>query len=387
VRDDIAKTVADGTEAHTRSDFRAGPDLRGRDLLLEAMMAYARQAPQSEAQPVSSLEVLYRDVTGDWLTDWQALDAGMRRSDELDGATRSAPARDEPASDEVPTCEVPTHEPPPYEPPPYSAARRDVMPSDAPVAIALDEAAPTGDAHPPKGMGQRLLGIAVIATALLGAGVSLAMLSIPYHQTESVFAGAPGRVGASLGAEPAAANPTPTARIGTTTIVHAAPSTGVPLAPNVAARAPGRIDPERRRASPGAAPNGLETSHAQAGAPPSPIGEASAPANPPDAAREPVPEASEPVPVAQPFDPADARRALAAAAIAADRRCANWSEPQATPVAVTFAPSGHVTTALVTGGPLLGTAAGSCVAQALHGATVSPFEGELVTIRQTITLP
>jgi hypothetical protein len=383
----MAKTVADGTEAHTRSDFRAGPDLRGRDLLLEAMMAYARQVPQSEAQPVSSLEVLYRDLTGDWLTDWQALDAGTRRSDEVDGATRSAPARDEPASDEVPTCEVPAYAAPPYAPPPYSAARRDVMPSDAPVAIALDEAAPTGDAQPPKGMGPRLLGIAVIATALLGAGVSVAVLSIPYQRPESAFGGALGRVGAGFGAEPAAVTPPTTTRIGTTTIVHAVPRPAPPLGPIVAPLAPGRSNAESRRASPGGDSNGIATPDAQTGAPPSPSAEASAPANPPDEARQPAPEASEPGPATQPFDLAQARRALAAAAIAADRRCANWSEPQPTPVAVTFAPSGHVTTALVTGGPLLGTAAGSCVAQALHGATVSPFEGELVTIRQTIALP
>lgn len=56
------------------------------------------------------------------------------------------------------------------------------------------------------------------------------------------------------------------------------------------------------------------------------------------------------------------------------------------PVSVTFASSGRVTSARLNGGPLLGTAAGSCLAAALRGATVPAFEGEPVTVKLNVTI-
>jgi hypothetical protein len=56
------------------------------------------------------------------------------------------------------------------------------------------------------------------------------------------------------------------------------------------------------------------------------------------------------------------------------------------PVSVTFASSGRVTTARVNGGPLVGTPAGSCLAMALRGVTVPPFEGSPVTVNASVHL-
>jgi hypothetical protein len=57
------------------------------------------------------------------------------------------------------------------------------------------------------------------------------------------------------------------------------------------------------------------------------------------------------------------------------------------PVSVTFAPSGSVVGARVTGGALLGTAEGGCVAAALRGAHVPAFDGEPVAVGTVVTLP
>jgi hypothetical protein len=56
------------------------------------------------------------------------------------------------------------------------------------------------------------------------------------------------------------------------------------------------------------------------------------------------------------------------------------------PVSVTFLPSGRAARASVTGGPFLGTPAGNCIAEALRGASVPPFDGEGVTVSTTLHL-
>lgn len=55
-------------------------------------------------------------------------------------------------------------------------------------------------------------------------------------------------------------------------------------------------------------------------------------------------------------------------------------------VAVTVAPSGRVTVALVEGFPYAGTSVGACVARAFQGVTVPPFDGEYVKVRSRFTL-
>jgi hypothetical protein len=88
---------------------------------------------------------------------------------------------------------------------------------------------------------------------------------------------------------------------------------------------------------------------------------------------------------------AEISRPAAAVAISmAGRRAASCVSPddaRATmPVSVTFAPSGRVTTATVDGGPFAGTAVGGCIARALRGASVGPFEGAPVTVHSSVRI-
>jgi hypothetical protein len=53
-------------------------------------------------------------------------------------------------------------------------------------------------------------------------------------------------------------------------------------------------------------------------------------------------------------------------------------------VAVTFAPTGHVSNAVIESGPFVGTAAGSCVASKFRSAKVPPFSGDSVLVRKSI---
>jgi hypothetical protein len=56
-------------------------------------------------------------------------------------------------------------------------------------------------------------------------------------------------------------------------------------------------------------------------------------------------------------------------------------------VSVTFAPSGRVTQALVTGPPFAGTATGGCIARAFRSASVPPFAGDPQTVTKTVNIP
>jgi hypothetical protein len=101
------------------------------------------------------------------------------------------------------------------------------------------------------------------------------------------------------------------------------------------------------------------------------------------------PEYAEPAEVAPapPFNINLAKEALAAAAAEA-RSCGNaGTDAEYVRVAVTFAPSGKATVAVVEGdSPVRGTPAGSCVAVTMRKAVVPPFSGDRVTVRQTISL-
>jgi hypothetical protein len=55
-------------------------------------------------------------------------------------------------------------------------------------------------------------------------------------------------------------------------------------------------------------------------------------------------------------------------------------------VSVTFAPSGRVTTAVVTGPPFSGTSVGGCVAAVFRRARVPPFTGSPVTAHKSFTI-
>jgi hypothetical protein len=66
-------------------------------------------------------------------------------------------------------------------------------------------------------------------------------------------------------------------------------------------------------------------------------------------------------------------------------KCRNIDTPSGTArVAVTFAPTGHVSNAVIESGPFVGTAAGSCVASKFRAAKVPPFSGDAVLVRKSV---
>jgi hypothetical protein len=86
------------------------------------------------------------------------------------------------------------------------------------------------------------------------------------------------------------------------------------------------------------------------------------------------------------FDVSAARAALAVAAGKASG-CKQPDDPGGgAKVSVTFAPSGRVTSARVTGPPFQGTPTGGCIASAFRGATVPPFGGSSVTVTKEVSI-
>lgn len=86
------------------------------------------------------------------------------------------------------------------------------------------------------------------------------------------------------------------------------------------------------------------------------------------------------------FDADAAADALESAAASASS-CRQPSDPSGVAVVtITFAPSGRVTTANISGPPFVGTATGSCIAATLRRAKVPAFKGNLVTVRKTVTI-
>jgi DNA-directed RNA polymerase subunit RPC12/RpoP len=84
------------------------------------------------------------------------------------------------------------------------------------------------------------------------------------------------------------------------------------------------------------------------------------------------------------FNTQAAREALEDAAGRAGK-CRNIDTPSGTArVAVTFAPTGHVSNAVIESGPFVGTAAGSCVASKFRAAKVPPFSGDAVLVRKSV---
>jgi hypothetical protein len=114
------------------------------------------------------------------------------------------------------------------------------------------------------------------------------------------------------------------------------------------------------------------------------------PAAPPPAAKEePKPEPKSEPPSAEPAGPFD--RAAATAALNASSTQASACRKEGDPsgvasVVITFAPSGRVTSANVSGPPFAGTPTGGCIAAALRKAKVPPFEGDRVTVSKTIVV-
>lgn len=109
----------------------------------------------------------------------------------------------------------------------------------------------------------------------------------------------------------------------------------------------------------------------------------------PTAKEEPKPKPEPREPAGEPEGPFD--RAAAAAALSSTAAQASACRKEGDPsgvasVVITFAPSGRVTSANISGPPFAGTATGGCIAAALRKARVPPFEGDRVTVSKTIVI-
>jgi predicted Zn finger-like uncharacterized protein len=121
--------------------------------------------------------------------------------------------------------------------------------------------------------------------------------------------------------------------------------------------------------------------------PPKPASEPEPPAA--ESKPEPKERAPEPAVPSGPvgdFDPTAAAAALTSGAARASS-CRKEGDPSGVAsVVVTFAPSGRVTSANVSGPPFAGTATGGCIAAMLRKARVPAFEGDRVTVSKTIVI-
>jgi predicted Zn finger-like uncharacterized protein len=89
---------------------------------------------------------------------------------------------------------------------------------------------------------------------------------------------------------------------------------------------------------------------------------------------------------AGPFDRSAAAAALTSSAAQASS-CRKDGDPSGVAsVVVTFAPSGRVTSANISGPPFAGTPTGGCIAAALRKSRIPPFEGDRVTVSKTVVI-
>jgi hypothetical protein len=100
-----------------------------------------------------------------------------------------------------------------------------------------------------------------------------------------------------------------------------------------------------------------------------------------------VPKPAAPPPAeAGDFVRAAARTVLSRAAGAA-AGCKQADDPAGNArVTITFAPSGRVMSARVTGQPYQGTRIGACIAATFHTVTVPPFSGEPVVVTKDVNV-
>jgi hypothetical protein len=117
------------------------------------------------------------------------------------------------------------------------------------------------------------------------------------------------------------------------------------------------------------------------------VPQASTPASPdtPNPTSTPAPPDVASAPEGTPFDTAAASAAITAA-FGRAAACRGPNDPTGSVTAtLTYAPSGRVTTATVSG-VFAGTPVGGCIASALRGARVPAFSGERLTVRRTAEL-
>jgi Mrp family chromosome partitioning ATPase len=80
------------------------------------------------------------------------------------------------------------------------------------------------------------------------------------------------------------------------------------------------------------------------------------------------------------------RGLVGAAATLASGICGDGKTTGTTHVAVTIAPSGRATGAVLQGGPFNGTPVGSCISNAMRGVTVPPFVGVPIVVGKAVTV-
>jgi hypothetical protein len=98
------------------------------------------------------------------------------------------------------------------------------------------------------------------------------------------------------------------------------------------------------------------------------------------------PAAKEPASNAPPFDRGAAVSALNAAVNQATS-CRQPGDPSGTArVVITFAPSGRVTSANLSGPPFAGTRTGGCIASTMRRARVPQFSGDHVTVSKSVVI-
>jgi hypothetical protein len=180
-------------------------------------------------------------------------------------------------------------------------------------------------------------------------------------------------------------------------VERVAPSSPAPSAPAEPAAPPdstaasqATANPARREQPAGvaASPSSSAATRAENAKPASADTPPAEPSEPPKTQAEPTqaiekPTAEEP---AAEFDRAAALSSLKAAAVEASA-CRKEGDPSGTAsVTITFAPSGRVTSATLSGPPFAGTATGGCIASAMRRAKVPPFAGDRVTVGKTIVI-
>ncbi|HOU91915.1 MAG TPA: zinc-ribbon domain-containing protein [Polyangiaceae bacterium] len=259
--------------------------------------------------------------------------------------------------------------PPPPEPKPEPRRPRVVE------AAAAEGAAPSGPSR-------RMLLVAVAGTALGTLAIVGVVLAIVLGR------GSPTEVAQATSASaPTAEREKPTATTSTTdtgaavaatTEAATATDTGTGTATETAAAEPQKpLTPEeKKKLDEALAKKRAEDAKAKA--------EADAAAA---EAKKKEAEKKEAAAVASGFDKGAASAALTSAASAATS-CKRPDGPTGSGrVMVTFAPSGRVTTANVTGGAFGGTSVGSCIASVFRSARVPPFEGAPVTVSKSFNIP
>jgi cytoskeletal protein RodZ len=220
--------------------------------------------------------------------------------------------------------------------------------------------------------------MAVLALVVLGGGALLFRDRLAPRAAEPDPPSAEAPVAAQT-PEPPAAEPAPAAaepppEPATSAPAEAQPSTPSPPATGVS----GPATPSTATTPSTPAPASPEPASTAVAAAPKPA-ESAAPA--PTEPREPRGSAG-----TEPFDAAAARAALDASAAQAST-CRKPGDPSGVAVVmITFAPTGRVTSANISGPPFAATPTGGCIASTLRKTRVPAFAGDMVTVKKTVTI-